>query len=81
MGNDNRRQQRQGAVTFELDQKALNGGEDPNRLGGSDNKNVEADETDADLDDVEQVDPMIVTVDFGREGKEYARRQLTARWS
>ena len=54
------------AFTFELD-KALNGGEDP-VVQVSDNKNVEIDD-----DSVEQVDPMIVTVDFSREGKEYSR--------
>ena len=54
------------AFTFELD-KALNGGENP-VVSVSDNKNV-----DEDGSAVEQVDPMIVTVDFSREGKEYAR--------
>ena len=55
------------AFTFELD-KALNGGEDP-VVSVSDNKNVET----SDSKSVEQVDPMIVTVDFSREGREYAR--------
>ena len=55
------------AFTFELD-KALNGGEDP-VVSVSDNKDVQA----ADSEAVEQVDPMIVTVDFSREGREYDR--------
>ena len=57
------------AVTFVLDQK-LNNGVDPIvKVAG--NENVEADETMAKLDNVEQTDPMIVTVDFEQEGKEY----------
>ena len=59
------------AFTFELD-KALNGGEDP-VVSVSDNKNVQAPTVMAMCPTWRQVDPMIVTVDFGREGKEYAR--------
>ena len=61
------------SFTFELD-KRLNGGEDP-IVSVSDNEDVEMYD-----DAVEQVDPMIVTVDFSNEGSskgpnapEYAR--------
>ena len=58
------------AVTFVLDQKLNNGVAPTVKVAG--NEDVEADETNALLDNVEQTDPMIITVDFEEEGKEYS---------
>ena len=53
------------AFTFELDTR-LNGGSAPIFSVG-DTKDVNSD----DAGDIEQVDPLIVTVDFSKEGREY----------
>lgn len=61
---DNKSASSSKAFTFQLD-KQLNKGEQP-IVSVSSNKNVNTDDS-----DVEQVDPMIVTVDFKSEGSEY----------
>ena len=57
------------AVTFVLDQMLNNGLAPTVKVAG--NEDVEEDDDDGLLDNVEQTDPMIVTVDFEQEGKEY----------
>ena len=58
-----------GSVTFELDKKLNNNA--PPQFDVANVKDV-ANKTGA-ADNVEQVDPLIVTVDFAKEGKEYDR--------